>query len=297
MPPADPGAAGAGRRGSTKNPAVTIVGIDCAAAAERTGFAVAHFEGGLLTVKECWVGKKGDAAGAQVERLVPVLQEARSTLLALDSPLGWPAALGPHLAVHQAGRPIRAEADALFRRLTDKVVRERIGKNPLEVAADRIARTARAALLVIGALEERLQVRIDLAWSPVIGEGVKAIEAYPAGTLRSYLLARGHGRADGTSTDRAKGLGGSGAGFSDKKGLLRFLARRGALRMNVRSDLADHRLDAVMCAVAARDFLLGESITPSELQMEAARKEGWIWVRDPGCGPARPGVGTASNRA
>ena len=294
MPPTDAVGGGGRGRGPRSDSAVTVVGIDCAAAAERTGFAVAQLAGELLTVEECWVGSKGDTAEAQASRLVTALRGARSALLALDSPLGWPAALGPHLAVHHAGRPIQAEADTLFRRLTDKVVRERIGKNPLEVAADRIARAARSALLLIGALEEQLQASIELAWSPAKWKGVKAIEAYPAGTLRSYLVAQGQDRAESSGAGARQR--GRATPFVDKEGLLRMLAGRGALRLNVRGALADHRLDAVMCAVAARDFLLGDSIPPSEAQVEAARKEGWIWVRDPGRGLAGAGIGTAGVR-
>ncbi|HXQ24571.1 MAG TPA: hypothetical protein VN812_23015 [Candidatus Acidoferrales bacterium] len=40
----------------------------------------------------------------------------------------------------------------MFRRLTDDVVYERLGKRPLEVAADRIAWAAHAALKFFGDL-------------------------------------------------------------------------------------------------------------------------------------------------
>ncbi|MGI9165811.1 MAG: hypothetical protein ACR2G5_05410 [Pyrinomonadaceae bacterium] len=38
-------------------------------------------------------------------------------------------------------------------------------------------------------------------------------------------------------------------------------------------------LDAVVCLLAARDFLLGEAMRPIDRNL--AEIEGWIWTRDP----------------
>ena len=38
-------------------------------------------------------------------------------------------------------------------------------------------------------------------------------------------------------------------------------------------------LDAVICVLAAVDFLRGECIQPTDIQL--AQKESWIWVREP----------------
>ncbi len=82
--------------------------------------------------------------------------EAHSpVLLALDAPLGWPAALGVALAGHRAGGPLEHTPNRLFRRRTDDWVRSRFGKRPLEVGADLIARTAHAALALLEGLRQR----------------------------------------------------------------------------------------------------------------------------------------------
>jgi hypothetical protein len=39
-------------------------------------------------------------------------------------------------------------------------------------------------------------------------------------------------------------------------------------------------LDAVVCMLAARDFLVGEAMPPVDRNL--AEIEGWIWTRDPG---------------
>lgn len=38
-------------------------------------------------------------------------------------------------------------------------------------------------------------------------------------------------------------------------------------------------LDAIVCLVAAKDFLDGQTLAPSDLNR--AQREGWIWVRQP----------------
>lgn len=42
----------------------------------------------------------------------------------------------------------------------------------------------------------------------------------------------------------------------------------------------DHVLDAVICCVAAADYLRGPAVKPSEDEKKRARKEGWIWVAE-----------------
>ncbi|HSG40407.1 MAG TPA: hypothetical protein VLE27_12275, partial [Thermoanaerobaculia bacterium] len=54
-------------------------------------------------------------------------------------------------------------------------------------------------------------------------------------------------------------------------------------------------LDSVVCVLAGADFLLRKSLAPVDLP--TAKKEGWIWVRDPIEPPARnPADRTDGNR-
>jgi hypothetical protein len=188
------------------------------------------------------------------------------TLLALDAPLGWPVGMGRVLGGHEAGAPIRLEANSLFRRWTDRAVREATGKRPLDVGAERIARTAHAALGLLQALRERTGEAIPLAWEPRLGAGISAIEVYPAGTLAAYGVdARGYKQREGIAARRA---------------LLRFLREQVRLPAD-RSLMAenDDALDAALCVLAGLDFLRGQAMAPKELEL--ARKEGWIWIRKP----------------
>jgi hypothetical protein len=61
---------------------------------------------------------------------------------AIDAPLGWPKPLAETLIDHRAGLPIETPANAMFRRTTDLFIQRKLKKTPLDVGADRIARTA-----------------------------------------------------------------------------------------------------------------------------------------------------------
>jgi len=188
------------------------------------------------------------------------------TLIALDAPLGWPTELGRTLCEHQAGAPIHCQANMMFRRETDRFVRKRVGKQPLDVGADRIARTARAALVLLDELRHRTGDAIPLAWNPGIGAGIHAIEVYPGALLAAY--------------------GVEATGYKQKS---RHIARQAVLGLLQKHiilphDIAliednDDALDAVLCVLAAADFLRGDAVEPTDLGI--AKKEGWIWVRNP----------------
>jgi hypothetical protein len=155
----------------------------------------------------------------------------------------------------------------MFRRTTDDAVAEHLGKRPLDVGSDRIARTAHVALSFLARLRERIGAPIPLAWDPGSLEGLAAIEVYPAGTLAAWKLP--HSGYKGT-TDRSEAL-------------------RHQLAEAVREELSidedgtklmvqsDHALDAALCVCAGLDFLAGDVLRPEDLSL--AKREGWIWVR------------------
>jgi hypothetical protein len=247
---------------------MTIIGIDCATLAAKTGLTFAEYINGRLEVRECTIGGRGIPIAQQVVRW---LKPTTTALLALDSPLGWPALLGTTLADHEAGIPIHAESNELFRRHTDGVVRAKLGKSPLEVGADRIARTAIAALSLLADLGNLLGTRITLAWEARLDEGIRAIEVYPAGTLRAYQLV-GFVPSSGDTEQ-------------DKRSLVAKMRKNGRVRFDQGKTKAidnEHVLDSVLCALAATDFIQKHVIFPgADKEKELARKEGWIWLRDP----------------
>ena len=225
----------------------TIIGIDCATQENRVGLALASASGDEFQVDEVSDATKKRPAVATVKRWIRDRRaDSGSVLLALDAPLGWPEPLALSLQNHQAGERINSLPNRLFRRRTDHFIWKCIRKKPLEVGADRIARTALAALRFLDDLRKELNEPIPLAWDPSI-TGLSAIEVYPAATLKV------HGILDTpwpSGSDHLQGI-------------------------------PDVR-DAMLCALAAHDFLTGCALRPrTDKEKRLARREGWIWVRDP----------------
>ena len=243
---------------------VQLVGIDCATVASRVGLAFGHYSDGRLTVTRALFCPSPQPISQFVAEMIR--PAPGPVLLALDAPLGWPAPLGSSLASHQAGEPLPATAEAMFRRETDQFIHRTVGKLPLEVGADRIARTAHAALRLLAELGATREQPIPLAWQPQLGDPLSAIEVYPAATLTVHgLPARNYKKSDRAEARRA------------------ILAQLQPLMIlpSDQSPLVDSAdlLDAVVCLLAAADFLAGRAMPPVDRRL--ARHEGWIWVRQP----------------
>jgi predicted nuclease with RNAse H fold len=239
-----------------------IIGIDCATDAKNVGLALCAALEGRPRIAELLVGESWPAIDEQIARWA-----TGATLLALDAPLGWPAPLAESLHTHHAGAELTPTANALFRRTTDNVIAEHLGKRPLDVGSDRIARTAHGALSLLARLRESLAGPISLAWDPGPVEGVAAIEVYPAGTLAARKLP--HSGYKG-STDRSSAL---------RNKIAAAIREELSMDENTAKLMAqsDHALDATLCVCAGLDFLAGDVIRPKDLSL--ARREGWIWVR------------------
>jgi Protein of unknown function (DUF429) len=226
-----------------------VLGIDCATVPRKTGLALGELHDGVVAITRCGVGST-EHPPAQIA--VEWLADRERVLLALDSPLGWPRALGASLHGHRAGAPIGANSNQLFRRAADAQIKQRLGKLPLEVGANLIARTAASALVLLDCIRRETGRAIPLAWAPDESEPWRVIEVYPAATRIA------HGAPD---------VGGSLTGLG---GLLDCSAVTPAVRAS--KDAAD----ACVCALAAADFLQGRAIGPTDT--ETALIEGWIWA-------------------
>jgi hypothetical protein len=243
-------------------PELRIIGIDCATDAKKVGLALCVVHEGHPRIDQLLVGASWPAIDEQVARWA-----TGPTLLALDAPLGWPAPLADSLHTHHAGAKLAPTANALFRRTTDDMVAEHLGKRPLDVGSDRIARTAHGALSFLARLRKRADAPIPLAWDPGSIEGLAAIEVYPAGTLAARKLP--HAGYKGP-TDRSSALRTQLAEAVREE----LWVGEDALKLMLQSD---HALDAVLCVCAGLDFLAGDVVRPKDLSL--AKREGWIWVR------------------
>ncbi|MEM6929369.1 MAG: DUF429 domain-containing protein [Myxococcota bacterium] len=266
-----------------------VIGIDMAV--DRRSVAVARATWveaeGRFVVDELAIGADQPVPPGPDDRLLqtigaiaPIIRSMVSgpTLVAMDAPLGWPAALATELATHVAGRPLSlpsVDRDQLFVRRTDREITERFGRvglamRPLEVGADRIARTAQAALALLHAACPGAPV----LWPAEPAPPVAVVETYPAATLAALRGSRARGYKGAKGTDARVVLFAS----------LIELAEAGEPR--VLTDFAapcrgsDHALDAVVCALGGIDVAQGRARAPDVVD-DVLRREGWIWVRDP----------------
>ena len=239
---------------------INIIGVDCATQDKKVGVACGRLAAGRLELLDV---KIGDRAGSVLECIVKSCVREEPTLLALDAPLGWPAALGPALAGHTAGGHIPIEANRLFRRRTDACIKEKLDHQSLDVGADRIARTAHSALRLLNELAERLSTQIPLAWNPNI-DGIAAIEVYPAATLAAYRIpARSYKKPSAES---------------GRKAIVESFEKLVTVKCSTDSMLGHaDALDAAVCVLAGADFLRGNAHPPDDPDL--ATKEGWIWSR------------------
>ena len=243
----------------------TIIGVDCATRDKDTGLALGYLEGEKPCIK---VVKLGDNK-SPVETVKEWITCDGPILIALDAPLGWPAVLSKALGSHQAGAPLNVvDPNKMFRRYTDEIVRLKIGKQSLDVGADRIARTAHAALTLLQKLRDITHREITLAWEPFTDSCTRAIEVYPAATLAVYgIKVPGYKHKEGQIARREL--------IGQLKNYIDFSVN---LDMSL-LERSDDALDAVVCVLAGADFLRGEVIQPDDRKL--AEREGWIWVRRP----------------
>lgn len=241
----------------------TLIGIDCATDQKKIGVSFAVSSETKLVVECAHICSNDRTVVAEVVRR---LESSTRVLIALDAPLGWPESMGKALSAHQAGEALLVPTNALFRRSTDRFVKATLGKQPLDVGADRIARTAHAALWLLGEIRAKTALEIPLAWSPSFSSRVAAIEVYPAATLISRQIP-------GLKYKKKLDI-------SQRQTILKNLETIESIQLPTDCSSMEENadaLDAALCALSAYDFLSGTCSPPDDLNI--AKVEGWIWFR------------------
>ncbi len=241
---------------------IKVIGIDCATDPKKVGISLGKYYKGQMELIQTMI-----ATGSQsmYKLICDYIGSEDNVILAIDAPLGWPIDLGASLANHNAGDVLDIAANDLFRRETDKFVKRVLGKQPLDVGADRIARTAHAALRMLQELRIMTGRDINMAWEPSNLKGIEAIEVYPAATLDCYRIIS--------------------TGYKDKnKQQIRekiLNALKDYIKIPKGTDLLLNNadaLDSAVCLLSAKDFIEGNTYYPEQLGI--AQKEGWIWIRN-----------------
>ena len=240
---------------------IKVIGIDCATEAQNIGLTVGVYTDNSIILKETRLGSKNTPIA---ETIYNWIDPNEKVILAIDAPLGWPANLGEIIYNHSAGQGNNINANDLFRRQTDKFIKRTLGKQPLDVGADRIARTAHSALKIIGELRLLIGEPIELAWDNVNLKGISVIEVYPAATLGCYKIQSTGYKEKNQQSIRREIIAGL----------------REHMVMPSDADILEQNadaLDSAVCLLAAKDFIEGNVYFPENMIL--AKKEGWIWAK------------------
>lgn len=238
---------------------VRLIGIDCAVDPANTGLCMGDYKDGVLTVREALNG-----SGRVPEEIAAGWTGSGPLLVGLDAPLGWPSPLGDSLVSHRAGDFLDTPANRLFRRFCDDYTAETIGKRPMDVGADRIARTAHGALSLLAGLRRLSGRPLPLGWQPGEPPSGEVIETYPAAWLTvAGLPAKAYKRTEQRNVREEI--------LSGLPGWVRLVCGTQAFL-----DDADI-LDALLCLLVCVAYLQGLVRHPPAEKAELIRREGWIW--------------------
>ena len=254
----------------------TVIGIDFSTDPAKTGLARATVsasdgQAGAIIHEVCTATK----IRRPRLRIVADWIKAATTpvLIAVDAPLGWPDAMrSSAFSDHVAGHPVGVCANDLFARETDRQIKARTSKNPFEVGANLIARTAHGALTFLHHLNTELNgsgatraTPPPLAWSSAHIQRPSVIEVYPAATLEAHRIPTGNYKTSGDG------------GRSHREAIVRKLRLRGVEDHTSLLTRNDHLIDAAVCVLAGQDFLVDRAVGPGSL-LTLAQREGWIWA-------------------
>jgi hypothetical protein len=254
------------------------LGVDVATRLGRVGVATGRWDGERVRITSVAAGGRGDLPGPRTGPTADMVERVTAWLAArvpadepvvvgLDAPLGWPVPLVEGLQGHRAGGRLPAPdaPDRLWRRAADVHVHEQVGKLPLEVGADRIARAAWAGLEILHALRAATGRALLVPLDPT-GVDDAAFEVYPAATLARILGA----------VPSYKG-----AARAAREDLLDALAPQVRVEGPHRETAldVDHAFDAVICVLAALDARRGLAAPVPDALRPVAAREGWIHVR------------------
>jgi predicted nuclease with RNAse H fold len=251
-----------------------IIGVDYSTDDCKVGVALAASDDDGLRLQDVTIGGRGRSPRSIVQEWLTDSEDA--VLIAIDAPLGWPRPLSTSLESHSAGSAIDTPADDMFRRATDMFIKDKI-KTPLDVGADKIARTAHAALRLLGELRDALGVAIPLAWNPADVTDHAVIEVYPASTLIAHGIPPSGHKPSRFSLPSYKKK----EKVQQRREIVEALRKRMTIPERDAENLwsNDDMLDAAVCALAAQDFITGRAAAPPDRCR--AEREGWIWTALP----------------
>ena len=234
---------------------MTTLGVDVASQPRRTATCLIRWGNGSAVVDSL-------SQGSTDSDLLEMFGKADK--IGIDAPFGWPVNFVQAIGLHSASTvwPVVADSHLRFRQ-TDRVVKQRVGRWPLMVAADRIAIPAMRVA--------RLLAEVSMTGEVVDrGGGGRFVETYPAAALSIWgLPSRGYkGKKAAAVALRTDMVG-------------RLATKAGAGLKLTREDRrkcrdSDDMLDALVAAIVTRAAAIGYCEPIPDEDRRLAKREGWI---------------------
>lgn len=218
------------------------LGIDLSSNEKGTSVCVIEYAG---IYGRCCQPKE-QCSDAEIDTLV-----ADSDAVGIDAPLGWPDKFAKAVSEWRFDNWNKEARDGLPFRLTDRIVRKRIGKWPLSVSSDLIALPAMRAMAQLRRNDVRDKHGGDKAF----------YEDYPAGSLKIWGIY--------------------------KRGYKKSIEARRRMLSALRTDFPliqipdeysnnDDNLDSLVAAITVEQAVRGITLAPTASQLGLAKTEGWI---------------------
>ena len=234
------------------------LGIDLASADDRTGAVAIDWKGAE--------GRVAEVAQPASDDLIGELA-SKASAIAIDAPLGWPIAFTDALIATRASRPwSEVPTHELRYRRTDRVLAAE-GIWPLSVSTDRIG--------IVAFRAQRLLPRLGRGAHPSRDGSDGIFEVYPAAALRRWKQqSKAYKLVDP-------------AHLANRELIFAWLVEHFRLSVEDNHDRivsSSDLVDALVSAVLAHEASEGRTEPVPELDIEAAREEGWIHL-PPAAGP------------
>ncbi|WP_165452611.1 DUF429 domain-containing protein [Paenibacillus thalictri] len=246
-----------------------IFGVDCATETKNIGFSIYDYS------RKAFVGCRKEASIE--ETILHYIERfgGQQILLCFDAPLGWPDDFAPVLYRHMAGDYLGNTPDAFFKRDTDIFCAYLLRKIPLEIASDKIARTAYKTLQIIESIRTSYP-HIQIRWDPAERVQLGFIEVYPAAWLLSELISPNISRDKKTISYK----GTKPENKRRRMEIIREMRKKGIRFTGFYKKMIEeeHFFDACLCCLCGKDFLDQRAIRPFP-DLTSVFKEGWIWMK------------------
>jgi predicted RNase H-like nuclease len=266
-----------------------IIGFDCAAQMDKVGITYSEFTANKWKIEKILPKANYDKFLKKIEYFK---EREEEVLLCFDTPLGYPQKMVAYLNKLTAGKADLGNefnyddhSREYFRRRTDILVKNELGITPLEIGADKLARSTLRTFEIINRINKILNGELSLAWDNKNLSQYSMIEVYPKATLVGLKKFAGYQFPVGRKKKpKQKNYMSFKKDIDAKKKVLKIILKECTNPEDI--DIPEkikpkfeHGFDSLICAFTGKKFIDGKLNSPSDFGLDNDMKEGWIWTK------------------